>query len=371
MQLRVLAMIMAGGRGSRLSPLTRDRAKPAVPFGGKYRIIDFALSNFVNSGIHPIYVLTQFMCEPLRSTCRRLAPVAFLGPLHQVRAGADADRRDLVPGHRRRDLPEPQPRPRVAAAPRLHLRRRPHLQDGRQPDDRVPRAARGRLHGRRRSRCRSRRRRAFGVIEVDDEWRDRRLPREAREPASRSPAIRAWRSPRWATTSSRAGRCSRRSRPTRRRRRARTTSARTSSRRWSGTAGSSATTSGQPRPRRERARTLYWRDVGTIEAYFDANMDLRDVVPAFNLYNRHWPIRTARYDDPPAKFVHEDASAPAARSTRWSARARSSPAAPSATRSSAGTSRSIRSPRSPTRSSSTTSRSARTRRSSARSSTRT
>ncbi len=58
--MTVLGMIMAGGRGERLHPLTKDRAKPAVPFGGKYRIIDVVLSNFVNSGIYSLYVLTQF-----------------------------------------------------------------------------------------------------------------------------------------------------------------------------------------------------------------------------------------------------------------------------------------------------------------------
>ena len=56
----VLAMVLAGGKGSRLYPLTMERAKPSVPFGGKYRIIDFALSNLVNSGIFKIKVLTQF-----------------------------------------------------------------------------------------------------------------------------------------------------------------------------------------------------------------------------------------------------------------------------------------------------------------------
>jgi glucose-1-phosphate adenylyltransferase len=55
-QLRLLSLVMAGGRGSRLFPLTRDRAKPAVPFGGRYRIIDFVLSNLVNSGVRAIYV---------------------------------------------------------------------------------------------------------------------------------------------------------------------------------------------------------------------------------------------------------------------------------------------------------------------------
>ena len=63
---RVLAMVLAGGKGERLMPLTRYRAKPAVPFAAKYRIIDFALSNLVNSGIYSIYCLTQFKSQPLQ-----------------------------------------------------------------------------------------------------------------------------------------------------------------------------------------------------------------------------------------------------------------------------------------------------------------
>jgi len=61
----VLGVVMAGGRGERLYPLTQHRAKPAVPFGGRYRIIDFVLSNFVNSGILSIYVVTQFKAQSL------------------------------------------------------------------------------------------------------------------------------------------------------------------------------------------------------------------------------------------------------------------------------------------------------------------
>ncbi|MBR1999113.1 MAG: glucose-1-phosphate adenylyltransferase, partial [Lentisphaeria bacterium] len=65
MRTSVLGMILAGGEGTRLAPLTHERAKPAVPFGGKYRIIDFVLSNFVNSGIDSIFVLTQFKSQSL------------------------------------------------------------------------------------------------------------------------------------------------------------------------------------------------------------------------------------------------------------------------------------------------------------------
>ena len=60
---KLLAMILAGGAGTRLEPLTRERAKPAVPFGGRYRIIDFVLSNFVNSGIFSVYVLVQYLSQ--------------------------------------------------------------------------------------------------------------------------------------------------------------------------------------------------------------------------------------------------------------------------------------------------------------------
>jgi glucose-1-phosphate adenylyltransferase len=62
---RVLALVMAGGKGERLFPLTRDRSKPAVPFGGKYRIVDFVLSNLVNSGIFSIYALVQYKSQSL------------------------------------------------------------------------------------------------------------------------------------------------------------------------------------------------------------------------------------------------------------------------------------------------------------------
>src|SRR5678816_3367704 len=62
---RILAFVLAGGKGTRLFPLTKERAKPAVPFGGRYRIIDFVLSNLINSGIYSTYVLIQFKSQSL------------------------------------------------------------------------------------------------------------------------------------------------------------------------------------------------------------------------------------------------------------------------------------------------------------------
>src|ERR1700741_5479343 len=74
----VLAMVLAGGEGKRLAPLTADRAKPAVPFGGTYRLIDFALSNLVNAGYLKIVVLTQYKSHSLD---RHVSTTWTLSPL--------------------------------------------------------------------------------------------------------------------------------------------------------------------------------------------------------------------------------------------------------------------------------------------------
>ena len=74
----VLSMILAGGAGSRLAPLTGMRAKPAVPFGGQYRIIDFVLSNFINSDLHKIYLITQFKSHSLSKHLQRCWRIAGL-----------------------------------------------------------------------------------------------------------------------------------------------------------------------------------------------------------------------------------------------------------------------------------------------------
>ena len=82
---------MAGGKGSRLFPLTLDRAKPAVPFGGRYRIIDFVLSNLANSGIRAVYVLTQYKSQSLAEHVQRTWGIAQRArQLRHGGAGADA-----------------------------------------------------------------------------------------------------------------------------------------------------------------------------------------------------------------------------------------------------------------------------------------
>jgi len=81
---RVLALILAGGKGSRLEPLTRERSKPAVPFGGRYRIVDFVLSNFVNSRILSLYVLVQYMSQSLIEHLRIAWQTSGLVPDHFI-----------------------------------------------------------------------------------------------------------------------------------------------------------------------------------------------------------------------------------------------------------------------------------------------
>ena len=104
----VLTLILAGGKGTRLEPLTRDRAKPAVPFGGLYRIVDFTLSNCINSDLRRVLVLTQYKARSLDRTSA--AGWSFLssraGRIRRRAAAAAADRRELVQGHGRRHLPE-------------------------------------------------------------------------------------------------------------------------------------------------------------------------------------------------------------------------------------------------------------------------
>ena len=106
----VIAVILAGGEGERLSILSSVRAKPAVPFGGKYRIIDFTLSNCVNSGIYNVVVLTQY--NP-RSLNDHIGARPAVGPRPQQRRREDAPavhqarpRRRVVRRHGRRGAPE-------------------------------------------------------------------------------------------------------------------------------------------------------------------------------------------------------------------------------------------------------------------------
>ena len=132
-----MAYVLAGGRGSRLMELTDRRAKPAVYFGGKSRIIDFALSNALNSGIRRIAVATQYKAHSLIRHLQR--GWNFFRPERNesfdiLPAVAARLRDHVVSGHRRRGLSEHRHHRELRAAVHRAARRRPHLQDGLRED---------------------------------------------------------------------------------------------------------------------------------------------------------------------------------------------------------------------------------------------
>ena len=298
----VLAVVLAGGRGERLGPLTRDRAKPAVPFGGIYRIIDFTLSNCLNSGVRRILVLTQYKAMSLdrhitlgwrNYLCRELGEFIDVVPPQQ------RIDEQVVPGHRRRRLPEHLHARKGAARVRRHPGRRPHLQDGlrqagrvpsgeeRRPDDRRPARAGQRSRGTSAS-CRS-------TPTAGSSASRRSRPSPRRSPATRSTrlasmGIYVFNAP----VPVRPALPRRDAAPT-----APTTSAATSSRRSSPRAACIAF----PFLDENRKQDAYWRDVGTIDSYYQANIELTGVEPQLNLYDDHWPVRTYQPNLPPPKFV--------------------------------------------------------------------
>jgi glucose-1-phosphate adenylyltransferase len=304
---RVLAMVLAGGAGKRLAPLTADRAKPAVPFGGLYRLIDFALSNLVNAGMRRICVLTQYKSHSLDrhiTTTWRLSsllgnyvtPVPAqqrLGP-HWYTGSADAiyqslnlifdDRPDIVAvfgaDHVFRMDPQQMIDQHVANGAGVTVAAIP-----------VPRAEAT----------------AFGVIQVagDGYAIEDFLEKPADPPAMPGRPDHAFASMGIYVFSA---------------------DVLVDALREDAADDASRHDMGGdivPMLVRQHAAQVYdfldnsvpgadprdigyWRDVGTLDSYFDAHMDLCAVHPVFNLYNDKWPILTQVPSQPPAKFVHDD-----------------------------------------------------------------
>ena len=202
-----MAYVLAGGRGSRLMELTDKRAKPAVFFGGKSRIIDFALSNALNSGIRRIGVATQYKAHSLIRHLQR--GWNFLRPERNesfdiLPASQRVSENQWYLGHRRRRVPEHRHH-RAATAREyiVHPGRRPRLQDGLRADAACSTSNAAPTSPSAASRCRAWRRRGFGVMHVDASRPDRRLPREAGRSARHARTSPTWRSPAWASMSSR------------------------------------------------------------------------------------------------------------------------------------------------------------------------
>jgi glucose-1-phosphate adenylyltransferase len=305
MKDNVLVMILAGGQGQRLMPLTQERAKPAVPFG-RYRLIDFVLSNFVNSGFAKIKVLTQYKSNSLNTHLNRgwrlsrildqyIEPVPAqqnLGP-EWYKGSADAIYQNL------NIITDEDPeyvcvfgadhvyKMNINQMLDAHIRTDADLTVAAKP---VPLDEA----------------RSFGVIGVDDSWQMRSWAEKPQNP---------WPMPghpdrALASMGNYIFKTEALVRELQRDAQAHgsvhdfgrdiiTSMYRNPDYKVFCYDFEQNTHPGQ-HPR-ERG---YWRDVGTIDSYFEASMDLVGVTPVLDLYNKRWPIRTHVGHHPPAKFVH-------------------------------------------------------------------
>ncbi|MDQ1674362.1 MAG: glucose-phosphate adenylyltransferase [Frankiaceae bacterium] len=307
MRTSVFGLVLAGGEGKRLMPLTRDRAKPAVPFGGNYRLVDFALSNLVNAGFLKIAVLTQYKSHSLDrhiATTWRMSPLLgnYVAPVPaQMRRGprwfsgsADAiyqnlnligdERPDYVCVFGADNIYRMDPRQMVEA----------HKASGAGVTVAALRVPKEQAD-------------QFGVITTRPG--STRIAEFLEKPATAEGLpddpgqIFASMGNYVFSTAAMIDAVTR------------DAADENSAHDLGGSIlpdmvdrGEAAvydfTTNVIPGSTdRDRG---YWRDVGTIDAYYDAHMDLTSVHPIFNLYNLEWPILTLPDPLPPAKFVFED-----------------------------------------------------------------
>ena len=308
MQLRVLAFVLAGGKGTRLYPLTKERAKPAVPFGGRYRIIDFVLTNLVNSGIYSTYVLIQFKSQSLLQHLRDgwefsgLLKNHFVIPVPaQMRSQGETWYRGTADAiYQNINLIE-QADPHVVVIfgadhiYRMNIREMIEFHERKRAQITVAAIPVPKIEAK-----------EFGVIEASVEGRIMGF----HEKNPDAPTIPGDPESVYASMGNYVFSTSQLLKEL-----------------YADAADENSTHDfGRdilPRlvgraemfaydfrtnhiPNDPASVRPYWRDVGTIDAFYEANMDLRAVLPDLNLYNREWPLRTAGYDDPPAKFTFDD-----------------------------------------------------------------
>ncbi|MCS6850223.1 MAG: glucose-1-phosphate adenylyltransferase [Gemmataceae bacterium] len=298
----VLTLILAGGKGTRLEPLTRDRAKPAVPFGGLYRIIDFTLSNCINSNLRRVLVLTQykarsldrhissgwsFLSRELREYIDVLPPQQRLGE-QWYRGTADAIYQNIY------SIEKEDPRYLLILAGD-HIYKMDYadmIQAHREHGGDltiacIPVPLREGCH--------------FGNLEVDSEGRVVRFTEKPKEPEP-MPG-----DPHHCLVS--MGIYVFTARPLYER------LCQDATRVDSDHDFGKNIIPAMIEARRvyafrfrdkNRKEVPYWRDVGTLDAYYQANMDLVEIDPVLNLYDRDWPIRTFQPQLPPPKFVFSD-----------------------------------------------------------------
>jgi glucose-1-phosphate adenylyltransferase len=302
----VFGIVLAGGEGKRLAPLTDDRAKPAVPFGGNYRLIDFALSNLVNGGLLRIVVLTQYKSHSLDrhvAATWRLSPLLgnYVAPVPaQMRRGPYWFQGSADAIYQNMNLLYDERPDYVAVFGADHIYR----MDPRQMIDQHVDGGAGVTVSAIRAPIDQAS--EFGVIETAADGRSinafREKPRDAIGLPDAPNEVYASMGNYIFTTKALID--------------AVTADADDESSKHdiggnliprlveSGNAQVYDFAQNEVPGTHERERG-YWRDVGTLDAFYDAHMDLISVDPIFNLYNRRWPILTWPDPLPPAKFVFE------------------------------------------------------------------
>jgi glucose-1-phosphate adenylyltransferase len=303
----VFGIVLAGGEGKRLAPLTADRAKPAVPFGGNYRLIDFALSNLVNAGLRRIVVLTQYKSHSLDrhvSATWHLSPLLgnYVTPVpaqmrrgpHWFAGSADAIYQNL-------NLLYDEHPDYVCVFGADHIYR----MDPRQMvDQHVEAAAAVTVAALRAPLAEADQ---LGVIELAADGRTisafREKPKDAVGLADAPEQVFASMGNYVFTTEALIDAVTEDAQDE------------TSKHDMGGNIVPMLVARGEAHvydfsrndvPGASEVERGYWRDVGTIDAFYDAHMDLISVEPEFNLYNREWPILTWPEPRPPAKFVFDD-----------------------------------------------------------------
>jgi glucose-1-phosphate adenylyltransferase len=298
----VLTLILAGGKGTRLDPLTRDRAKPAVPFGGLYRIVDFTLSNCINSNLRRLLVLTQykarsldrhitagwgFLSRELDEYIEVLPPQQRIDE-HWYKGTADAIYQNIY------SIEKADPR-YVLILAGDHIYKmdygdmiRTHIETGADLTiGCIPVPLRDSRH--------------FGVMQVDAQNRVinfQEKPREATPmPDDANHCLASMGIYVFTARPMYELLCQDATHPN-------------SEHDFGKNIIPSIMETHKAyayRFRDENRKAVpYWRDVGTLDAYYQANMDLVEVEPILNLYDREWPIRTNQPQQPPPKFVFSD-----------------------------------------------------------------